>query len=458
MNRTHVVSELKGIVGESYVSDDPVDLLGYTRDFGGEPAHWAEIVVGPSSTEEISEVMKLANRERVRVTVRGGGSSTSGGCLATLGGIILETLRMNKITEIDEDCMTVSVEAGVTFGKLESELAKKGWMIGVVPEGGLPGTVAANISIPGMGFFSSAYGCQGDQVVGLKVVLPSGEVLHTGSQGYPNAKKQFWRYVFGPDLSGLFIGSEGTLGIIAEATLKIYRRPAVMGFEKLSFDDLDNAARASHEITQKKLAIYNLITHESFYRAVDPYAKALPKATIDVFIAGTNSEVEERRKSVHEIAEKHRGILLGGEDSRKYWENHFIQAGATYKNGVGPMVTYMIPYSRFQEFTDVMWKVMQRHKIKKCWIGAFDMGNCLEHYNAAFYHEYDQEEYKKVRDAAGEMMETALKMGGTPYRIGLQWAPYVARVLKDTEFFKTTKSLKRLFDPNNILNNGVLGI
>ena len=458
MDTKRAVFELRRIVGQEYVTDDPVELLGYTRDFGGEPPHWPDIVVKPASSGEISEVMKLANREKIPVTVRGGGSSTSGGCLASQGGIVLETLRMNKMLEIDEDCMTVSVEAGVTFGKLESELAKNGWMVGVVPEGGLPGTVAANISIPGMGFFSSAYGCQGDQVIGLKVVLPTGEILQTGSSGYPNAVKQFWRYVYGPDLSGLFIGSEGTLGIIAEATLKIYRKPETMGFEKLSFDDLDNAAKASHEITQKRLAIYNLITHESFYRAVDPEAEAFPKATIDVFIAGTNGEVEQRGKTVHEIARKYGGVLLGTEDSRKYWEDHFIKAGATYKNGVGPMVTYMIPYSRFKEFTDAMWKIMQRHKIKKCWIGAFDMGNCLEHYNAAFYHEYELDEYKEVRNASCEMMETALKMGGAPYRIGLQWAPYVAKALENTEFYKTIKALKELFDPNSILNRGVLGL
>ncbi|HJX24119.1 MAG TPA: FAD-binding oxidoreductase, partial [Candidatus Bathyarchaeia archaeon] len=286
MISSQIVSDLGRIVGSNYISEDKADLICYTRDFGGEPAHWPDIVVRPGSTEEVSEIVRLANREKIPVTIRGGGSSTSGGCLAYQGDILLDTLRMNKIVEIDEDCMTVTVESGVTFGKLESELDKGGWMVGVMPEGGLPGTIAGNIAIPGLGFFSSTYGCQGDQVIGLKVVLPTGEILSTGSRGYPNSGGQFWRYVYGPDLSGLFIGSEGTLGIIVEATLKIYRKPEAMEFEKLSFDDLDNAAKTSHEITRKKVALYNLITHESFYRATNPEAQTFPKATIDVFIGG----------------------------------------------------------------------------------------------------------------------------------------------------------------------------
>jgi glycolate oxidase len=458
MDIKRIVADLRKIVGEDYATDDPVDLLGYTRDFGGEPPHWPDIVVKPGSVEETSEIMRLANRNLVPVTIRGGGSSTSGGCLSAQGGIVLETLRMNRIIEIDEDCMTVTVEPGVTFGKLESELDKHSWMVGVNPEGGLPGTVIGNISIPGVGFFSSQYGCQGDQVLGLRVVLPTGENLYTGSRGFPNEGKQFWRYVYGPDLSGIFIGSEGTLGIIAEATLKIYRTPEHRDFEKLSFDNLDNAARTSHEITLKRLAMYNLITHESFYRAINPEATSFPKATVDIFLGGTEGEVKERRRTIREITQRNHGASLGSEEPRKYWENHFIRAGATYKHGVGPMVTYMIPYSRFKEFTEATWTIMQKHKIKKCWISAFDMGNCLEHYNGPFYYEYDQEEYRKVRNAMKEMMDTSLKMGGTPYRIGLQWAPHVTEALKETQFYQTTKALKMLFDPNNILNRGVLGL
>ena len=180
--------------------------------------------------DEIAAILRLANEFNVPVSPRGGGSAQEGGCQSE-GGIILETLRLDKILDINEDAGTVTVECGVTFVRLMTILEERGWKIGIAPSGAMAGTVGAHISRPGVGWGNVKYVTQGQQVLGLKAVLPTGEIVETGTAANP-AASSFFRYALGPDLAGLFIGAEGAMGIVTEITLRIYPWPEKIYLER----------------------------------------------------------------------------------------------------------------------------------------------------------------------------------------------------------------------------------
>ena len=251
MNKREVFDKLTGIVGPDHVTETEFILLTYTRDFGIQPPRWPAFVVRPGSIEEIVEVVRVANEYGIPISPRGGGSAQEGGCQSE-GGIVLETLRLNQILDIDEDTGTVTVQSGITFVKLMSELEKRGWKIGIAPSGAMAGTPGAHVSRPGVGWGNIKYVSQGDQVIGLKVVLPTGDVVRTGTAANPNADA-FFRYGLGPDLAGLFIGAEGAFGVVTEVTLRMYPWPEKIYLERYIGTDLGDAIDIYREIAHHNL-------------------------------------------------------------------------------------------------------------------------------------------------------------------------------------------------------------
>jgi FAD/FMN-containing dehydrogenase len=392
------------------------------------------------------------------------GTSQAGGCLAVKGGIVLDVTRLNKILQINEDNMTITMETGVTFGTIETELSKKGWKLGVMPEGGLSGTIGGHLVVPGLGIGSTFYGCQGDQVISLEVVLPNGKVINTGSTLFPKTESGFWRYTYGPDLTGLFLGSEGVLGVITKATLKMWALPKHRAFFKFAFNDFENVSLISKAICRSQIAFYSVIMHGPSYYGSFPenlppeVGTRIPAATLDVFVEGTQEEVKYRSKKIQALAQKYNGDSWGTESTRKYWDNHFLMAAKNYTAGIGPIVSCYIPFKTFPQLTEVSWRLCQKYRIKRVWIGAYVMGNTLEHFNMPFYHENDQDEYQRVRDYMEALMKKTISLGGVPYRIGLQWASHCVEELQNTVYYETLKAIKKLFDPNGIMNPGILGI
>ena len=447
MDKKEVLNRLAEIVGPEYVTDEKFILMAYTQDFGVYPPQWPDFVVRPGSMEEISQILKLANELKIPVTPRGGGSAQEGGCLASRGGIVLETLRLNRILDIDEDSGTVRAEAGITFAKLMDILEQKGWKIGIAPSGALAGTLGAHISRPGVGWGNIKYVCQGDQVLGLKVVLPSGDVVCTGTAANPSADC-FFRYGLGPDLTGLFIGSEGAYGIITEATLRMYPYPEEIYLERFTISDLREAIAIFREI-----AIHNLVC----YIAVPVITPE--KIIFDVNIEGDRDEVALRKEKVRNIILKHPGARSeGSEAPRKFWDYRWFNTGTEFKEGIAGAVNYFLPFDKLEEATYAMREIMERHGIEKYAQQMFVEPTGSEHVSLLFHHSGDTEEYGKIRRALDEMMGKALELGGAPYSKGRQWGPHLAKHLGNTGYWRLSKAIKKLLDPNNILNPNVLGL
>ncbi|MBD3194246.1 MAG: FAD-binding protein [Candidatus Lokiarchaeota archaeon] len=216
--------ELEAIVGKDYITDKDFMKASYSRNVDPAfPDRWADLIIRPNNTKEISEIVKLANQYKIKITPRGGGADLVGGA-ATNQGILLDLTRMNRIIEINKDDFYCIVECGVTWGALISELYKIGLTTGVLgPGSGYSATIGGALSNSTAGFGSTKYGLVPDNCLGVEVVLPNpeGSIIVTGGKSNRFADP-VCRYGVAPDFTGLFMGDAGILGIKTKAYLKLF--------------------------------------------------------------------------------------------------------------------------------------------------------------------------------------------------------------------------------------------
>jgi FAD/FMN-containing dehydrogenase len=445
MDRELLLERLRDIVGPENVTDESFILMAYTQDFGTQPPRWPACVVRPANAEEIAAVLRLASELRVPVTPRGGGSAQEGGCQSE-GGILLETLRLDKILEIDADSGTVTAQGGLTFVKLMTALEQRGWKIGIAPSGALAGTLGAHVSRPGIGWGNVKYVGQGHQVLGLKAVLPTGEFVSTGTAANP-AAGSFFRYALGPDLAGLFIGSEGAFGVITEVTLRMYPLPEKVYMERYVGTSLHDGIEVFRELAQHDLVCFISV----------PIIKP-DWFLFDVNIEGDAAEVDHRVERIRAIVARFPSLRSEGPEApQKFWTYRWFHTGEEFKDGIAGAVTFFLPFGKLESATLLMREIMERHRIKFSQ-QMFPEPTGSEHVSLLFHHPGDRQAYARLQAAMPEMMDAALRMGGCPYTKGRQWAPHLRAHLGHTGYWHMLKTLKRALDPNNIMNPGVVGL
>lgn len=219
----NIYKEIENVVGSDFITDKDFMKAGYSRNVDPAfPDRWADMIVRPETTEEVSEIVKIANKYKIHMVPRGGGADLVGGS-CTEGGILIDLTRMNKIIEINERDFYCEVECGITWGELVSELHKKGLTTGVLgPGSGFSATIGGGLSNSTAGFGSTKYGVVPDICLGVEVVLPNpqGTIIRTGAAANKYAKP-FCRYGVAPDFTGLFMGDVGTMGIKTKVFLKL---------------------------------------------------------------------------------------------------------------------------------------------------------------------------------------------------------------------------------------------
>jgi alkyldihydroxyacetonephosphate synthase len=242
-----LIDELREAVDPGAVSTDPARLDECSADAywkaisaraAGEPLGRPDVVVSPTSEHEIAAVIRIANDHRMPVVPRGGGSGTQGGAVPVAGGIVLDLGRLDRILAVDEESLTVTAEAGVNGKHLESELNELGLMLPHYPASAEWATVGGYVAARGSGVLSTRYGKIEDLVLSLGVVTPTGEPIET---------LPVPRHAAGPELTQLFIGSEGTLGVVTRATLQLARLPAHRRFEAVTFPAVEPGVAAVRE-------------------------------------------------------------------------------------------------------------------------------------------------------------------------------------------------------------------
>jgi alkyldihydroxyacetonephosphate synthase len=248
-----VLGALEAAVGAGSVSTRETDRLIYSVDAFWLPQMWLDrgvrtpapdVIVHPGSVEEVAEILKIANRARVPVVPWGGGSGTQGGALPTEGGIVIDLKRLNRILEIDERSLTVAAQAGINGGQLEWALNERGLTLPHYPASANCATLGGYLAPRGSGTISTKYGKAEDLVLSIQVVLPDGSIVRT--PGVPN-------HASGPDFMRLFLGSEGTFGVITEATMQIERLPEARLFRAMLFKDVATGLEAGRRIMVDRL-------------------------------------------------------------------------------------------------------------------------------------------------------------------------------------------------------------
>ena len=244
--------EIENVIGADYISDKDFMKAAYSRNVDAAfPDRWADIIVRPETTEEVSEIVKIANKYKIHMVPRGGGADLVGGSV-TQGGILLDLTRMNKILEVNKDDYYIIVECGITWGDLVSQLHPMGYTTGTIgPGSGYAATIGGGLSNSTAGTGSTKYGLVPDICLGVEVVLPNpqGTIIKTGAAANKYAKP-FCRYGVSPDFTGLFMGDVGTMGIKTKAYLRIWPDPPFKASRNyiLNNSDYNNIFKLAHSI------------------------------------------------------------------------------------------------------------------------------------------------------------------------------------------------------------------
>ncbi|TMD31422.1 MAG: FAD-binding oxidoreductase [Chloroflexi bacterium] len=283
----------------------------------GAPLGRPDVVVTPRSDEEVADVVRIANQHRVPVVPWGGGSGTQGASIPTHGGIVVDLTRMDRIVDIDEDSLTVTAEAGVNGRRLETELNRKGLMLPHYPASAEFATVGGYVAARGSGVLSTRYGKIEDLVISLRVVTPTGEVVDT---------LPVPRHAVGPDIAPLFIGSEGSLGVITRVRLQLAPLPAARRFEVVSFPSVEAGVDAVRKSMQSGLrpSVVRLYDEVATRLTLSPVVGSqLPGVATVICFEGNPAVVEAERKSMLDLVRAHNGQVLDGGLGEVWWEHRY---------------------------------------------------------------------------------------------------------------------------------------
>ncbi|MBP8625630.1 MAG: FAD-binding protein [Syntrophorhabdaceae bacterium] len=455
MLKESVINELQGIVGKENVLTSPEALRTYSYDGTTSWIHEPDVVVFPHTTEEVSGIMKLANREKIPVTPRGGGTNVSGGSVPIMGGIVLCTTKMNKILNIDKENLSVTVEPGVVLMDLNMRLAKEGLFFPPDPQSFLGATLGGVMAENGGGPACVKYGVTKQYVLGLQVVLPTGDIINVGGRTIKN--------VVGYDLPMLFIGSEGTLGVITRGELKVSPLPPTKQTIMAVYGDIVMAGETvfrvlEHGVIPSKI---ELIDNWVINRIEEMMPLGLPKDAEAVLLFecdGIPETVEKETEKIVEIAKKYGAretrVPKDMDEAMKYWKARSAGFAAVF--GKAPTVfaeDVTVPRGKIPEFIRKVREIAKKYNVEYNVLGHAGDGNL---HPSILTDINNKEHYERSVKALEEIIETAVELGGVlsgEHGIGLEKARFLRRTM-DPMVIDIMKKIKAIFDPNNIMNPG----
>jgi glycolate oxidase len=451
---TSIKHRLEKIVGPESFSDRIIDLIAYAKD-ASEHKHRPDAAIWPRTTEQVSEILALADGERLPVIARGAGTSLAGLAVPEKGGLILDTGRMNKIVEINIEDRLAIVQPGVIYADLERELTPHGFFYPPDPASGSVCTLGGNVATNAGGIKGAKYGTTKDYVLALEVVLPGGRVLRTGSKCMKTSS--------GYDLTRLFVGSEGTLGVITEITLKINPKPPLSSTAMATFEDLEDAGRAVSEIMHSgilpsALEVVDQQTLKAINQNTDlnlPEVEAILVAETD---GHTREETHFQLEKIIDIFNRNHASTVKHADTQEEAEALWTARKSAY--GVMARINYnllvedlAVPMSKVPTMLRAIDKIAKKYDLKIPTVGHAGDGNL---HPVISFDGTDAEEVQRVEKAAEELFEKVMELEGTltgEHGIGLAKAPFMHMEHNDLSM-EVMRAMKGVFDPNNILNPG----
>lgn len=464
-----ILTELEDAVGRENCSTREIDKLIHGVDYFWLPRKWADCgekmpeadyIVSPKNAQETSAVLKIANYYKIPVTTWGGGGGSQGGALPVSGGILLNTKRMSEIYEINEDSLYIECGTGAIYKHLEWAANEKGYATMHYPSSLTCSTVGGFLAHRGIGVVSTKYGKIDDMVLGMEVVLPNGDIINTS----PAPK-----HAAGPDLNQIFIGSEGTLGIMTKAQMRIYAQPEVRKFRAFLFKDLTSAFAAGRELLTKiKPSVMRLYDEAETASLIKKIVGVEKKgAFMNLAIEGVAEIVEVEEKVLLSTFAKYHAEDLGSEYGEKWWKEKitFFYPGHMFE--LPQMFGTMDTIATYSNIEKIYWAMKE----------AIETNFPMARYIAHFSHWYewgcmiydrfivdnppqDPHEALRLHNAIWNCgVRTALANGGVVndhHGVGIK----LGRLMKEQygPAMQVFEGLKKQLDPNGIMNPYKMGI
>ena len=449
-----ILKELSHIVSPRHLITHSDELVEYSSD-ATKLKFMPDAVAFPANSEEISRILLLANREYFPVIPRGAGTGTSGGALPVKGGLVLAMDRFNRILSIDQDNLIAEVEPGVITAHLQTEVEAVDLFYPPDPASINISTIGGNVAECAGGLRAVKYGVTRDYVLGLTVVLPTGEIIKTGVK---TAKG-----VAGYDLTRLIVGSEGTLAVITSVTLRLIPKPAAKKTMMAFFQDVSSAAQAVSDIIRNKIVPTTLefmdklcidCVKDEMGLSVPPQTGALLLIEVD----GDETLVGREAGQVREICVRSGALKFeaasGRDEAERLWEARRNASKAMFQLRPDKVnEDIVIPRSRLVELVVFLDQLSQKFNLPIPAFGHAGDGNI--HVNIML-DKTILREVEKANSAVIELFKKVIEMGGTisgEHGIGITKAPYLEMEISRPAL-ELMSRLKEAFDPRGILNPG----
>lgn len=459
--KPEIINKLKQIVGEENTYTSFEDLFCYTYDASFVHADIKRDMPGaavyPGNAEEISQILKIANEEKIPVVPRGSGTNVSGGTISLGDSIVLVLKRMNKILEIDRKNLIAVVEPGVITGQLQHEVEQVGLFYPPDPASLAVSTMGGNVAECAGGPRGVKYGVTRDYVIGLEVVLPTGEIIKTGGRTIKN--------VTGYDMTKLFTGSEGTLGIITKIIIKLIPLPEAKKTMLAVFSELDQASETVSEIIASGTIPTTLELLDNIYiRNIEEYAHVgLPVEADAVLLIEVDGEQEILDKQIARIEQICRRlgavqirVARTAEEAGELWKarrSAFAAVSRGKPTIIGEDAT--VPRSSIPVAVRRIREIAAKYHITIAVLGHAGDGNL---HATILTDESDQEEMARVEKAIDEIFVVAVELDGTlsgEHGIGRAKSKFITLQTGEVGL-QVQRRIKQALDPNNILNPGVM--
>ncbi|WP_134698484.1 FAD-binding oxidoreductase [Ammoniphilus sp. YIM 78166] len=443
------------IVGSKYYLDSPNELYAYSYDATPIYQSMPDAVIMPETTQEVSDILKLANEHLIPVVPRGSGTNLAGGTIPVEGGIVLNMNRFNKIYEIDQRNLTATIGTGVVTADLHKAVEAVGLFYPPDPGSMRISTVGGNMAQCAGGMRGLKYGVTKDYIMGLEYVLPSGEILRCGGK---NVKD-----VAGYDMTRLMVGSEGTLGVVTEITVKLVPLPETKRTLVAYYRNLVDAARTVETVIASKIIPATMeFMDQSTMKVVDDFAKlGLPlemKSMLLIEQDGSEDQVVKDIEKIAEIARQEGAALVEvartiEEGAKLLAARRSALAALSRLRPTTILEDATVPRSRLAEIVEVVEQVAVKYDLQICTFGHAGDGNL---HPTCMTDERNKEEIHRVEQAFDEIFRAAIRMGGTitgEHGVGMAKMNYLSLKVGDGGV-ELMKRLKAAFDPNNIMNPG----
>lgn len=460
MQKSYLLKKLQEIVGDEHVSTSAAELYCYSCD-ASQIRGMPDFVIRPASTEQISKIVSLANENEIPVTARGAGTGLAGGAVPVEGGIVLDMSSMNRILETDLDNLQVTIEPGIVQEKLNEALEPYGLFFPPDPGSSAMCTLGGLIANNGSGMRSVKYGTTRNYVLGLEVVLADGTVINTGSK----ASKS----VAGYSLTDLFVGSEGTLGVITKAILRLRALPKERSVLLASFEDPEHAGQAVVKVLSSGIVPSACeILDRNIIEAINTYDShiGLPEAgAILMFeVDGTENSVREGIEMIKDACSNLATSIRAASDKKErdeIWAARRLVGAAVSR--LDPLRTraYVgedvgVPIKELPGMLHKVREISEEFDIPIMTYGHIGDGNL---HTGMCIDMLSDEEWDKLNKAADKIHRTAISIGGTitaEHGVGSARAEYLG--LQLGKALDVMVLIKNALDPKGILNPGKTGV